>query len=50
MPKQFDLEWDRHEEYRLEQAPPLDDGDEPEDEDTMMEMLRQANERTVGYG
>lgn len=50
MPKLFDRKWDRMEEYRLEQATHLDDGDEPEDEDTMMEMLRQANERTVGNG
>ena len=50
MPKEFNWQWDRMEEYRLEQAPPMDDGDEPEDEDTMMEMLRQANERTVGHG
>lgn len=50
MPKEFNWQWDRMEEYRLEQAAPLDDGDEPDDEDTMMEMLRQANERTVGHG
>ena len=50
MPKAFDLEWDRYKEYMLEQAAPLDDGDEPEDEDAMMEMLRQANERTVDHG
>ena len=46
MPKQFDLEWDRYEEYRLEQAAPLDDGDEPEDEDVMVGFLAYMNERT----
>ena len=50
MPKEFNWQWDRMEEYRLEQAPPLDESEEPEDDDTMMEMLRQANERTVGHG
>ena len=46
MPKAFDLEWDRYEEYRLEQAAQLDDGDEPEDEDVMMGFLAYMNERT----
>ena len=31
MPKEFNWQWDRMEEYRLEQAAPLDDGDEPEE-------------------
>ena len=50
MPKEFNWQWDRMEEHRLEQTAQLDDGDEPEDEDAMMEMLRQANERTVDHG
>lgn len=47
MPKVFDLEWDRLEEYRL-QAADLDD-EEP-DEDTMMEFLAYMNERTGAGG
>lgn len=47
MPKVFDLEWDRMEEYRLEQAV---DEEEP-DEDAMMDLLARMNERTgVGSG
>lgn len=46
MPKEFNWQWDRMEEYRLEQAAPLDDGDEPEDEDAMMDFLAYMNERT----
>lgn len=46
MPKLFDRKWDRMEEYRLEQAPPLDDSEEPENEDTMMDFLAYMNERT----
>lgn len=46
MPKLFDRKWDRMEEYRLEQAPPLDDSEEAEDEDTMMDFLAYMNERT----
>ena len=46
MPKEFNWQWDRMEEHRLEQTAQLDDGDEPEDEDVMMGFLAYMNERT----
>ena len=42
MPKEFDLEWDQYEEYRLEQTV---DEEEP-NEDTMMDLLARMNEKT----
>ena len=48
MPKVFDLELDRLEEYRLEQDADL--VEEDPDEDTMMEFLAYMNERTGAGG
>lgn len=48
MPKVFDLEWDRLEEYRLEQTADL--AEEELDEDTMIEFLAYMNERTGAEG